>query len=65
MSQGVDSVGSTLHFGPGYPYDPYEKAHGEKYDLLSYLKLSNDCIVIYHGMRNVLHFHEFLFSRQL
>jgi len=29
-SQGIDSMGSTLHFGPGYPYDPYEKAHGEK-----------------------------------
>uniref|UniRef100_A0A8W8KD03 Beta-1,3-glucan-binding protein n=1 Tax=Magallana gigas TaxID=29159 RepID=A0A8W8KD03_MAGGI len=28
-SQGVDSFGSTLHFGPVYGYDPYEKAHGE------------------------------------
>ncbi|XP_063448889.1 beta-1,3-glucan-binding protein-like [Mytilus trossulus] len=31
VSQGHDSVGSTLHFGPGYPFDPYEKAHGEKH----------------------------------
>lgn len=30
VSQGHDSVGSTLHFGPGYPFDPYEKAHAEK-----------------------------------
>ncbi|XP_062592213.1 beta-1,3-glucan-binding protein-like [Saccostrea cucullata] len=29
-SQGVDSFGSTLHFGPVYGYDPYEKAHAEK-----------------------------------
>lgn len=28
-SQGVDSFGSTLHFGPVYGYDPYEKAHEE------------------------------------
>ena len=29
-SEGVDTVGSTLHFGPGYPYDPFENAHAEK-----------------------------------
>ncbi|XP_048775138.2 beta-1,3-glucan-binding protein-like isoform X2 [Ostrea edulis] len=28
-SQGVDSFGSTLHFGPAYGFDPFEKAHGE------------------------------------
>lgn len=26
---GPESIGSTLHFGPGWPYDPYEKAHAE------------------------------------
>ncbi|XP_076106848.1 beta-1,3-glucan-binding protein-like isoform X2 [Mytilus galloprovincialis] len=31
VSQGHDSVGSTLHFGPGFPFDPYEKAHAEKH----------------------------------
>jgi beta-glucanase (GH16 family) len=26
---GVNKFGSTLHFGPGYPYDAWEKAHAE------------------------------------
>jgi hypothetical protein len=26
---GVDSFGSTLHWGPGWPMDPYEKAHAD------------------------------------
>jgi|Transcript_13401 beta-glucanase (GH16 family) len=26
---GNNSFGTTLHFGPGYPYDPYMKAHAE------------------------------------
>ena len=26
---GVDTFGSTLHWGPGYPMDPYEKAHAD------------------------------------
>jgi beta-glucanase (GH16 family) len=26
---GVDSFGSTLHWGPGWPMDPWEKAHAE------------------------------------
>jgi len=27
--QGVDSFGSTLHYGPFYPLDPWSTAHGE------------------------------------
>ena len=26
---GVDTFGSTLHFGPGWPYDAWDKAHKE------------------------------------
>ena len=26
---GVDTFGSTLHFGPGWPYDAWEVAHKE------------------------------------
>lgn len=28
--QGVNHMGSTLHFGPAYGFDPYEKAHAER-----------------------------------
>ncbi|CAC5422091.1 unnamed protein product [Mytilus coruscus] len=34
VSQGRDSMGSALHFGPTYPYDPYQKAHREKFYLI-------------------------------
>ena len=43
-SQGVDSFGSTLHFGPVYGYDPYEKAHGEMQVLFGYSRIH--CLIM-------------------